>query len=270
VAGLAFAAYPLQLSVFAGQTGMHVAALAAVGAFLILELPPRWRTDALAGILLAASLVKPTVSLPLVIAALLAARRVRPAVLVTGAYAACTLIAVAAQPAGLVALLRDWLAIAGERVPVLEGVPNLHLLMAWAGLRRWMTPASLLVLAVMTFWTWRHRSADAWLLMGIAAVVARMWAHSALYDDAFLLLAVVALFRIAVHGPTAQRRSAAWLCAAAWAALLTPTWVFYDLGPTFVRLVHGAQALLWAGVLACLVADAHGQPAPSHLNRLPA
>jgi hypothetical protein len=69
----------------------------------------------------------------IVAVALIAARRVRPAVLVAGCYAAFTLSAVAAQPAGPFELLRDWLAVAGERVTVIaQGVPNLHVLLALA------------------------------------------------------------------------------------------------------------------------------------------
>jgi hypothetical protein len=259
VAGLAFAGYPLQLSIFPGQMGMHVVALVAGGAVLLLRERPAWWTDALAALMIAASLVKPTTALPLVAAALIAARRVRPAVLVVGGYAAFTLIAVAAQPAGLLALLRDWLAVAGDRVPVMDGVPNLHLLLAWLGLRSWMNAASLLVLAVMSIWGWRRRDADPWILLGVAAVVARFWAHSTLYDDAFLLLAAVALFRVAFLTAAGTRRTAAWLLAAAWAALLTPTWVFYGLGPAIVQPVHAAQALLWLVALAVLVVVAHGQ-----------
>jgi hypothetical protein len=254
VAGLAFAAYPLQLAIFPGQMGMHVVALVAGGAFLLL-MRPAWWSDALAGVLLAASLVKPTTSVPLVIAALLVGHRLRPAIVAAGTYAAFTLIAVAAQPTGPFALLRDWLSVAGDRVSVLYGVPNLHLLLASVGLRSWMNPASLVVLTVMTIWMWRHRTADPWLLLAVAAIVTRFWAHSNLYDDGFLLLAAIALFRVASLGSSGgARRIAPWLFAAAWAALLTPTWVFYDAAPRVVESIHAAQALLWLAVLAFLAA----------------
>lgn len=252
VAGLAFASYPLQISVFVGQMGVHVVALAAWGALLLFVNRPRWWTDALAGILLAASLVKPTLSLPLVVAALIAARRARPALLLALAYGALTLVAVSAQPAGLFVLLVEWLAVAGERVPVLDGVPNVHMLLAWAGLRGWMTPASLVILAAMTAWMWFKRDADPLVLMGIAALVARVWAHSTLYDDALLLLAAVALLRIAFREATGRRRTAGWLFAAGWAALLTPTWVFYGSDHRLARAVHIAQAILWLLVLGFL------------------
>jgi hypothetical protein len=252
VAGLAFATYPLQISVFVGQMGVHVVAVAAWGTLLLLVERPRWWTDALASILLAASLVKPTLSLPLVVAAVIAARRGRPVLLLGLAYCALTLVAVAAQPAGLFGLTREWLAIAGERVSVMHGVPNLHMLLAWAGLKDWMTPASLLMLVALTAWVWRHRDADPLVLLGMAALVARFWAHSALYDDALLLLAAVALLRIVFREVAGPRRTAGWLFGVGWAALLTPTWLFYGSYPGLARIAHGAHAILWVAVLGFL------------------
>ena len=253
VAGLALAAYPLQQSVFVGQLGVHVAALAAGGAVLLFRASPRIWSDVLAATLLAASLVKPQLSLPLVAAALIAASRARPVALTAVAYGTFTLIAAAAQPAGLIELARDWLAITGTRVPFLDGVPNLHMLLVAVGAGEWLTPASLLVLMAMLSWMWRRRAADPWILMGIAGIVARFWAHSTTYDDAFLLLPAAALMRMMYERPV-QRPATAWLFAACWAALLTPTWAFYDLRPALVWTIHGAQTVLWLVVLIFLIA----------------
>jgi hypothetical protein len=253
VAGLAFAGYPLQMSVFVGQLGVHVVACAAAGALLLFRKSPGWSSEVAAGILLTCSLVKPTLSLPIVVAALIAAGRARPAVLVTAIYAGLTLVAGAAQPAGIPLLFRQWLEVAGERVPILEGVPNLHLVLMKLGMRSWLTPASLLVLGAMTAWMWRFRRADPWVLLGIAGIVARIWAHSTLYDDAILLLPSLALLRIALGAAGRGTRSAAaWLFAAGWASLLTPTWAFYDLGPTVLGVLHTTHTILWLTVLAFL------------------
>jgi hypothetical protein len=256
IAGLAFASYPLQMAVFVGQMGVHVAAFAAGGAFLLFHGRRMWWTDALSALLLAASLVKPTLSLPLVVGVLLVAGRWRPMLLTAAAYAALTLGAAAAQPDGLVQLMRAWLAVASVRVPVLEGVPNLHLLLARAGLNSWMSPASLAVLVAMSIWMWRRRHADPWLLLGAASIVARFWAHSTLYDDALLLLAAVALARTAFFGQRRQHLIAAGLLALVWAALLTPTWAYYNLGASMRLAIHAAQALLWLAVLLFLGAMA--------------
>lgn len=253
VAGLALASYPLQICLFVGQMGMHVVAFATVGAALLVRGPVTPWKDAVAGTLLAAALVKPTVSLPLVMAALIVGGRVRPAAILVGVYGALTLAAAALQPADLLTLVRDWLAIASVRVPIADGVPNLQLLLYRLDLRSWMTPASLVVLAVATPWMWTRRRADPWILLGIAGLVARFWAHSTLYDDALLLLPALALFRIAWRDRDRTGAAAGWLFAAAWVALLTPTWAWYGRGVTVLRLLHATQAVLWLGVLALLV-----------------
>lgn len=266
IAGLAFAAYPLQQSVFVGQVGVHVVAFAAWGAYLCVTGRPRLAADLGAAVLLAASLVKPTLSLPLVAAALIAAGRLRPAVLTAGTYAALTLVAAAAQPDGIVRLFREWLAIAGQRVPFADGVPNLHMLLAAAGLHDWMTPASLATLGLMAAWMAMRRRTDPWLLMGVAGIVARVWAHSTTYDDAFLLLPVIVLFRMLPHTTGRMRRTAVVLLVLAWAALLMPTWAYYDLGSAAAWTIHALQTALWLGILAFLVALAGRSP----LGTLPA
>src|SRR5690606_10035778 len=140
-------------------------------------------------------LVKPTLAAPLVVVVLIATRRMRPAVLTFAFYAALTLVAAAAQPATLPALVRDWLAITGTRVSLLESVPNLHLLLATVGLEAWTTPATLAVMLALAVWAYRYRGADPWLLLGVAALVARFGTHGRLYDDALLILAALAAFR---------------------------------------------------------------------------
>ena len=59
----------------------------------------------------------------------------------------------------------------------------------------------------------------------------------------------------ALATPSAPR-----LFAAAWAALLTPGWVFYDMAPHIVQSIHSAQALLWLAAFALLVVIVHGSP----------
>jgi hypothetical protein len=254
-AGLALALYSLPICLYVGQMGMHVMAFAALGAALLVS-RAGWGSDAMAAILLAAALVKPTVSIPLVVAAVMVGGRLRPAALVVVAYGVLTLAAGAFQPAGLPTLFRDWLAVASVRVPIEDGVPNLHLLMLRVGLASCMTPASLVALGAMAAWMWPRRTADPWVLLGIAALVSRFWAHSTLYDDALLLLPALALFRIAFRDQGSGRVLAGWLFAAAWAALLTPVWAYYSMGAVVPRMLHAIQAALWLGVLVFLMVKA--------------
>lgn len=253
LAGLALAGYPLHIGLGVGQMGMHVAAFAVLGAALLIPGRETLWKDVCAALLLACALVKPTVSLPLVLTALIVAGRPRPALLTAVMYGAMTIAAATLQPTGLLALLRDWLAAASMRVPIEDGVPNLHLLMRWAGLDAWMMPASLALVTAAGAWLWRARHADPWVLLGIAGLISRFWAHSTLYDDAILLLPALALWRIAFTRSTTSSVTAAWLFAGAWVALLTPTWAYYGLGTTVLHALHAVQAVFWLGVLACLV-----------------
>jgi hypothetical protein len=253
LAGLALASYPLHIGLGVGQLGMHVAAFAIAGAAILIMRRATLTTDICAALLLACALVKPTVSLPIVMAAVIVAGRARPALLVAGMYGAMTIAAVSLQPASLLTLVRDWLTIASVRVPIEDGVPNLHLLLLWLGLDSWMTPASLVLITLAGVWMWHVRHSDPWLLLGIAALIARFWAHSALYDDVILLLPALALFRTAFQHANVHGAVAGWLFAGVWAALLTPTWAFYGLGVTVLHAVHAAHAALWLAVFAFLV-----------------
>lgn len=261
LAGLPAAAYPVQMSILLGQMGVHVVAAAAAGAaFLFARRTVRWSTDLAAALLLAAALVKPTLSAPLVIVVLIATRRMRPAVLTFGFYTGLTLVAAAAQPADLPALVRDWLAITGTRVSLLEGVPNLHLLLAAIGLESWTMPATLAVMLAFATWAYRNRGGDPWLLLGVAALVARFGTHGRLYDDALLILASLAAFHVAAGAGRIPRRIGAGLFIASWLTLLTPTWAFNDLGPTVQLALHVAHTLVWMGVLVAITRAA-GQTA---------
>ena len=52
---------------------------------------------------------------------------------------------------------------------------------------------------VLGFWIYRHRDADLWVLLGVAAIVACFWTYHRSYDDV-LLLPMVALFLMAKGG----------------------------------------------------------------------
>jgi hypothetical protein len=84
----------------------------------------------------------------------------------------------------------------------------------------WLLPASGLVFAVHGAWSWRHREADAWTQIGVAAIVARLWAYHRLYDDLLLILPLIALYRLARSDPPA--RGAGALFAVGCVALVAP------------------------------------------------
>ena len=50
---------------------------------------------------------------------------------------------------------------------------------------------------VLGVWVYRYRRVDLWVQLGVIAIVARFWAYHRQYDDVVVVLALVALFRIA-------------------------------------------------------------------------
>jgi hypothetical protein len=120
-----------------------------------------------------------------------------------------------------------------------------------------MLPASLLILGILGGWAFRHRKADFWLLMGVTAIVSRFWIYHRWYDDLILLLPMVALFRIAKQGPTADGRDvmAGILLALTWAFSLAPGGR-YLLPAPWNALYIAAQVIVWATVLVFLLHQA--------------
>ena len=270
IVALIFASYPLQISVFLGHMPAQVVALVAIGALILTRAQPRWLTDVVASACLSASLVKPTLAPPLIAAVLIATWRWRPVLLTGALYVAVAVIASTAQPTGFMELHLAWLnantahAVAAE---LAEALPNLHNWLSWVGLGRWGPVASILALAAYATWAWRRRWLDVWLLLGTAALVARLWSYHRPYDDIVILLSAIALLRVA-RGPDRRLRvAAAVLFAATCAALLTPAWALYNLeGPT-KRLVYAAQTTLWVTLLIFLLMSGRWAAAARTVSR---
>jgi hypothetical protein len=76
---------------------------------------------------------------------------------------------------------------------------NIHSWLAVLGLKQWNVPASVVLLLSLGCWTYRYRHADLWLLLGVTAIVARLWVYHRSYDDVLVLLPMITLFRIAKY-----------------------------------------------------------------------
>jgi hypothetical protein len=251
-----FASYPLQAAVFLGHLlPIQGVALVAAAATLLARTPGRMWRDLAASALLAASLSKPTLAPPLVAAVLIGHWRWRPTLLTGVIYGGLAVFASAFQPAGPVALHADWLRSSvsyGVQHSMAQGVPNLHGFLKVLGLGAWAPIASIVALVAFCLWLWRRRDVDIWVLIGAAALVARLWAHHRPYDDIVVFLAVVALLRVARGSVRRLRLPATLLLVAACAALLTPAWAIYDLAPETIRLIFAAQTTLWVALLVFL------------------
>ncbi|MGD2148446.1 MAG: glycosyltransferase family 87 protein, partial [Anaerolineae bacterium] len=207
VALLPLSTYPAAAAIGHGQLPMHALACMLTGVLLAWRAPPSWGRDVLAGVLILAGLVKPSVTAPFFLLVLLPARR-RAALIAAIGYAVLTLVSVSFQGFDLIGVLTAWVghAVSGTSVTSIAarrgGYANLHNWLAIVGLERWNPLVSLLALIALGFWTYRHRDRDLWTLLGVVSIAARFWTYHRHYDDMLILVAVIALYRIARRGST--------------------------------------------------------------------
>jgi len=97
-------------------------------------------------------------------------------------------------------------------------------------------------------------------LMGVAAFVARFWSYHRWYDDLLILLPMVALHRLASHGPTRRNLdvAAGLLLAATLVTMMAPGGL-YLLPAPWNKAWSGVQVAVWLADLAFLLAAAHAE-----------
>lgn len=236
-----------------GQLILHLLP-ALVAALVLLRRPhAAWGTDLLVAILLNVALVKPTLTLPFAFVILVAARRIRPLVLTAVLYLVLTLVTLGFQPTALSTLVEQWGAQSASHVR--GGYGDIHSALLALGLREWIGWSSLLVIGALALWTYRRRAADLWLLVGVAALVARFWTYHRVYDDVLIVLAMLALFRVAKRGATHRGDDvvAALLLALTITVMLLPASMETSaLGWLYV----GSHVATWLLALAFLVRSA--------------
>ncbi len=254
---------PVAVTIAVGQLSIHLL-LAAVGGVLLLgrgagpsngtsDVPPRLSTDLAAAILIAVALIKPNSAVPFLLVAGAVARRLRPVVLIGAIYLFFTLVADAFQSADIGTLMSQWLEMIRRRVHYGWGRANLHLWLDAVPLRQWRMPASLLALVALGVWTWRNRRADLWVLMGVAAIVTRLWAHHRFYDDVLLWIPAVALLRFVNRPPDGLLGATFRLLLLGLLAgpLLLP-YEFYGKRGTEAPVLEWAQVVTWIVVMGYL------------------
>jgi hypothetical protein len=245
-----------------GQIGLFLLPMLVAAVLLLRRERPGWRVDLLIAALLLPTLVKPTISVPFFCLLLLSPIRLRPALLVGVGYVALTLLAVLFQPIPLPALLHDWLARSTFAAGA-EGYGNVHVGLATLGLQQWMLPSSALALAALAGWVYWHRNVEIWLLLGVTALVARLWAYHHVYDDILLLLPMVALFRITRRDHSGHGLLAGVGLAVMVLAMLLPARLFLppsplrpSLAPPWDGVFPAMHVVLWVALLIFLVAYA--------------
>lgn len=236
-----------------GQLPLHLLPLLIAGMSLLVRARGRWLTELGGAALILAAFVKPTFATPFFWLVLFVPGTFRPAVLVVAGYAALTMLAASFQPAGVVALMREWFAagVDNSKIGALQwSYGDLHTWTVSWGLEKWNPVLSLLTLAGLGVWTFFHRRCDLWLLLGVTGVVARLWTYHGIYDDVLILLPMVALFRI-----TKQQPPDSWagrLLAITTLTMLLPVRLWHWPPPWCWTFTIG-HVVIWLAVLIFLI-----------------
>ena len=178
-----------------GQITLFVLAMLVASALRLRELRTLGR-DLCVSCLFLFALSKPNIAAPFFWIALFGSPTIRPATFIVAGYALLTVFGAAFQ-SGSVFSLFALAAANGSRVAGTNGYLDLSLWLHHLGYPNVILPASLLVLAALGVWTYLHRDNDIWILIGVSGIVARLWTYHSVYDDVLVLLAMVALFRVA-------------------------------------------------------------------------
>lgn len=190
-----------------GQLTFHVLVPLVAGLLLIHRAPGTWADDLVASGCVILAMMKVTLAAPFLWLVVFAPSppaahriwpwRLRPALLVATGYVALTLFAASFQDASLLTQLREWIGV--TRV-VSNRVGDYADVSAWltsVGLGRLTSIVSVSIFLVLGAWVYRYRRVDVWVQLGVVAIIARLWAYHRQYDDVVVVLALVALFRIA-------------------------------------------------------------------------
>lgn len=219
-----------------------------------------WASDLRLTLAFIACLVKPSLSAPFFWLVLLVPRRVRPAALIVAGYAALTLVSAAFQPVPPLELMRRWFEH-GERGlengALRLGYGSLNDVLLWLQLPNLDAVGSLVILGLFGLWVWRRRDASPWLLVGVAAVVSRLWMYHNWYDDLILLPALVPLYRLArnrLNLPTVSRTAGVLLGALI--ILSVAPGGHYVLPEPLRSLYLATLTLIWIAIMVWLARQA--------------
>jgi len=261
VALLPLSMYATAVTIGNGQLIVQLLPPLLAGLLLLHRRRRDWRVNVVAAALFLAALVKPSVSAPFFWIALFVSCTVRPALLIALGYLALTLFSASFQEDGLGTLFRDCLARSSD---VRGGYANLHEWLATLGLEQANLPASLLALAALGIWTYRHRHRDLWLLLGVTALVARFFMYHRVYDDLLILLPMIALFRIAKSAQSDDGSdvvAGALLVITSMAALAPARLLLFP--PPWGWLFATGQTIVWTGILIFLVVQVRREQSPA-------
>jgi hypothetical protein len=231
--------YATEQTIRVGQLGIHLLAALTAGFIVLGRGRGGWRRDMLASALILLSLVKPQFSAPFFWIVMFVVGRARPALIVSLAYVALTAIGASFQHGSLPSIIRKW-TTQRPQAGLEQGYGSIHAWLVDLHLRDLILWSSVIVVAVFGIWMFRNRRADLWLLVGVAALVARFWAYHRSYDNILLLLPMISLYRLVRSGPNPTGSD---VTAGVLLALL---WTFSVAGAPPMRFSAETAAFEWA------------------------
>jgi hypothetical protein len=247
--------YATEETIRLGQLGIHLLAVLTAGFVVLGRGRGGWRNDMLASALILFSLVKPQFSAPFFWIVMFVIGRARPALIVSLAYVALTAIGASFQHGSLPSIIRRW-TTQRPQAGLDEGYGSIHAWLVDLHLNELILWSSLIVIAIFGIWMFRNRRAELWLLVGVAALVARFWAYHRNYDNLLLLLPMISLYRLSRSGPNANGSdvTAAVLLALLWTLSVTGTpFMTFSAETTAFQWVETA---VWLAVLVFLARQA--------------
>ena len=254
-----WAHYASAVSVGVGQLTLPTLAAGLTGLVLLIERRATWGRDLAVALCFSFCLIKPSLTVPLVLCGLvLIARSMRALILTAGFYGTATFLAVLPQKAGIPEILSDWITRSSALAPQ-RGYLHLGQWLAAVGWEAAITPASLLVLAAFAWWGARmRRTIDPWVLVGVAGIVARLWTYHRYYDDLLILLPLVALVRLDTDTAPLGRRLLTRVLGLGilLSGLMRTTW--HQGGEPAAMLFDGWQLVVRLAVLTFLILYSEG------------
>ena len=235
-----------------GQVSIHVVALLVGGCLCLTRGDQSLVHDMLGVLMVLFALAKPSIAVPFFWIILFYNNRLRPGVIIVAAYLALTLYSASFQEVDFDVLVTTWLKLSSA-IATEYGQSNIHILLTLAGLEDWLLPASLILLLALGLWVYLNRSSDIWILLGVTAIIARIWTYHAWYDDLLLLVPLIALFRV-IKQPSVSRevRTMTGCLFTAHLLFLTAPGGLYLLPKPYNFLYSSVQIIIWIGILIFL------------------
>ena len=262
VALLPLAMYATGATIGNGQLAVLIIP-ALIGATLLLTRPnSTWLTDLTASCLMVFALIKPTVAVPFFWLIVFVPGRLRPALLTVFLYAILSIVAANGRDEGLLTLVQRWL-VHSKPSTLNQGVAvNAYSLSSTVATQSTQLLPSTLggietgfifsfgLLVFIGIWVYLNRSVDPWILLGVVAIVARLWAYHRWYDDLLILLPMIALLCIAKQSSLSKPDGfiSGSLFFLLWLVMLAPGLHFLPFPILLIDFYLAAQMVIW---LAC-------------------